>query len=215
MEDFFAFGRTDTANMMTFISSLGLTLGKHRAVDFGCGLGRSTQALVSYFDEVYGVDIAPSILTLARAYNQHPDKCRYILNSTNDLAMFEDNSIDFACSFATLQHVEPRVSAKYIKEFLRILVPGGVLLFNLPSVPERTGKGFLLGLMPNRVINLYRKRKYGRKTYSIPQRHTIEIIERTGGTVMACRRDHVNTISDHWVTVEYCVSKQTRMSRTE
>lgn len=207
IEEYFAFGRDQTADMMQFLSSIGVRLGSGRAVDFGCGIGRSTQALAAYFDEVHGVDIAPSILDLARSYNQHPDKCTYVLNASNDLLMFQDNSVDFVCSFGTLQHVTPPMLQKYIREFLRILRPGGVLLFNLPSVPQRTGKGLLMTLTPTWVINAYRRRKYGRETYALRQRKAIQLIEAAGGKVIDTRLDHIHNFADYWTSIQYCVVK--------
>ncbi|WP_447603640.1 class I SAM-dependent methyltransferase [Nitrospira sp. Nam80] len=207
IDEYFAFGKTQTGEMMSFLTSLGICLGSRRAVDFGCGLGRSTQALSEYFEEVHGIDIAPSILELARAYNQHPQKCRYVLNGTDDLMMFEDRSVDFICSFGTLQHVAPRIFEKYIREFMRILVPDGVLLFNMPSVPKKTVKGLILGLTPTWVINLYRRNKYGRETYPIRQEEVIRIIKAAEGTVVDSRIEEVHNFADYWTSIQYCVKK--------
>ncbi len=58
--------------------SLGVTIPHGKALDFGCGVGRVTQALAQYFDEVYGVDFRdacfeelsdiPMVPTLARSF---------------------------------------------------------------------------------------------------------------------------------------------------
>ena len=76
IDDLFAFGLRETEEFMSYVDSLGIKVERKRALDFGCGLGRTTQALVSYFDEVYGVDIAPSSIELANRYNRHGVRCK-------------------------------------------------------------------------------------------------------------------------------------------
>src|ERR1700682_912533 len=51
-----------------------------RHLDFGCGVGRLTQGPASYFASVRGVDIAPSMIELAKRHNRYPDVCHYDLN---------------------------------------------------------------------------------------------------------------------------------------
>ena len=43
------------------IARLGVDVGRERALDFGCGVGRVTQALCEYFTECTGIDIAPAV----------------------------------------------------------------------------------------------------------------------------------------------------------
>jgi len=135
VDEFFATGEREIDAVMEYIKFLGIAVSHRKALDFGCGIGRLTQALARYFDEVYGVDIAPSMVELAKKYNRYGDKCRYYLNETDDLKLFSDNSVHLIYTNITLQHMEPRYSKNYIKEFLRILAPQGVLIFQLISKP--------------------------------------------------------------------------------
>jgi SAM-dependent methyltransferase len=73
------------------------------------------------------------MLREAARHNRHPDRCTYHLNAAPDLALFADSTFSFAYSTLVLQHMEPRYSKRYIREFLRVLAPGGVLVFQLPS----------------------------------------------------------------------------------
>ncbi len=68
-EEFFEIGKQEIKDVMQYVEKLGLFQQRGRALDFGCGVGRLTQALASYFDEVVGVDIAPSMVMLAKQYN--------------------------------------------------------------------------------------------------------------------------------------------------
>lgn len=123
----------EVQGVMEYVLSLGINLPRRKALDFGCGVGRVTHALACYFDEVYAVDISPTMIDLARQLNRHGLKCKYYINEKDDLRLFNDDTFDFIYSTLTLQHMKPRYSRAYIKEFLRILVPNGLLVFQQPS----------------------------------------------------------------------------------
>ena len=132
-EEFFQHGEEEVSSVLQYIDSLQVNKPYRRALDFGCGAGRITQALCEYFEECYGVDIALSMIELANQYNRYKSKCRYFLNEREDLRLFEDNFFDFIYSNIVLQHMKPEYSRNYIKEFLRILTPGGLAIFQIPS----------------------------------------------------------------------------------
>ena len=138
LDEFFAHGRNEIRTYFKFIDSLGISFPRKKALDFGCGAGRVTQALVEYFEEVSGVDISSSMIELASRYNRYGQRCKYFHNPYGDLNLFADNSFDFIYSYITLQHMEPQFALQYIKEFLRVLNPRGLLVFQLPSA-KHTG----------------------------------------------------------------------------
>jgi SAM-dependent methyltransferase len=116
-------------------SELNFDIRRGAALDFGCGVGRLTQALCRHFERAVGVDIAPSMIRLANQFNRFGDRCRYCLNEANDLRLFADDSFDFIYSNLVLQHMQPDYSKNYIKEFVRVLAPGGIAFFQLPGLP--------------------------------------------------------------------------------
>lgn len=132
-EAFFQKGELEIAEQLTHVASLGVSLRTGRALDFGCGIGRLTQALCLHFDECHGVDIAPSMIEKAREFNKHGNRCQYHVNDKDDLALFADNTFDFIYSVIVLQHMRPEYARRYIQEFLRVLAPGGMLIFQIPS----------------------------------------------------------------------------------
>lgn len=132
-EEFFELGRQEIAGVMEYVQKLGLLQQLGRALDFGCGVGRLTQALASYFDEVVGIDIAPSMVKLAKQYNRFGARCTYRVNDQDNLRLFPDQEFHFIYSNIVLQHMKPEYAKSYIKEFLRVLKPEGVLIFQLPS----------------------------------------------------------------------------------
>jgi SAM-dependent methyltransferase len=132
-EAFFETGRDEVAELLEHVQRLGVPRHWRRALDFGCGAGRLTQALGDRFDSVLGVDVAPSMIDLARAHNRHGARCTYEVNDRPDLSRWPDGAFDLIYTSRVLQHIEPRYSVAYLREFLRLLAPGGVLSFDLPS----------------------------------------------------------------------------------
>ncbi|MGZ5380688.1 MAG: class I SAM-dependent methyltransferase, partial [Thermoanaerobaculia bacterium] len=74
---FFATGRAEIAGVMIDLERLSLPKTRERCLDFGCGVGRLTQALAERFARCDGVDIAPSMLETARRLNRHGDRVAY------------------------------------------------------------------------------------------------------------------------------------------
>jgi SAM-dependent methyltransferase len=132
-DEFFQTGAREIDAVVEYVKSLPVDPSWRRGLDFGCGVGRLTQAIGRHVDEVVGVDIAPSMVDLAREHNALGDRCSYHVNDHPDLRLFEDDSFDFIYSTIVLQHIAPEYSRGYIREFVRVLAPGGVALFDVPS----------------------------------------------------------------------------------
>src|ERR1700722_8543946 len=131
-DEFFASGEREISVAMEKLRELGVSFYSGIALDFGCGAGRLTQALARRFQSVYGVDIAPSLIEQAKRLSRS-EKCHYLINGRDDLRIFPPEFFDFVYTSTALQYMEPHYSTKYIGEFLRILRPGGVLVFDLPE----------------------------------------------------------------------------------
>jgi SAM-dependent methyltransferase len=134
---FFATGRAIVAHVLDHATAEGLDVARGSAFDFGCGVGRLSQALAEVFETVAGADIAPAMLDHARRYNRHGDRVTYFLNERPDLSQWQTSSFDLVLSEITLQHMEPRYFSSYIAEFLRIARPGGLVVFQLPNRRRR------------------------------------------------------------------------------
>ncbi|HWA10207.1 MAG TPA: class I SAM-dependent methyltransferase [Opitutaceae bacterium] len=138
IDEFFATGRRVVDNELAHLREHYPALRRQRALDFGCGVGRLTQALANHFDTVTGADISTAMLALAREHNRQGARVSYVHNTRPDLSIFPDASFDFVCSLITLQHIPPVHARTYIAEFLRVCAPGGAVLFQMPRrLPPR------------------------------------------------------------------------------
>lgn len=134
IDEFFARGRADVeAALQRLREILPDWRAQGHALDFGCGVGRLTQALAARFDQVTGLDIAAEMLALARRHNSRGDRVAFIENRAPDLRQFADGSFTFVLSLITLQHVEPVYSRRYLQEFVRVCAPGGCIIVQIPA----------------------------------------------------------------------------------
>jgi ubiquinone/menaquinone biosynthesis C-methylase UbiE len=131
--EFFATGRKQVDEQMSLVRGLAGAPNGGRMLDFGCGVGRLTQAFCRHFDECDGVDVAGSMIEQAVRLNRYGDRCRYHVNASQDLRLFPENTFDFVYTSAVLQHMAPIYAKSYIREFLRVLKPEGMASFELPS----------------------------------------------------------------------------------
>ena len=132
--EFFATGTRDVAALMDTAQSLGLPKQWEKALDFGCGVGRLTRALAEHFGQCVGVDISAPMLAQAEELNQACDRCRFVLNTAEDLRDFQSASFDLVYTRYVLQHLPSGAMVRsYLDEFMRVLRPGGLLVFQLPN----------------------------------------------------------------------------------
>jgi ubiquinone/menaquinone biosynthesis C-methylase UbiE len=231
-EEFFRSGTDEISAVVEYVASLRPAFKRDRALDFGCGVGRLTQSLAGHFVETYGVDIAASMLSLAEQFNRHGTRVKYVLNQKNDLTIFSDNSFDFVYSNIVLQHMEPQYALNYIKEFIRIIAPGGLILFHLPSesvslenttFPKGEIKNSFLQLTPNihkvyrrtqsifrwyafRVASMFpRLREPEMEMYGVPRKEVEHLLEASAAILLDVRES--KSAGPTWKGFQYCVSK--------
>jgi ubiquinone/menaquinone biosynthesis C-methylase UbiE len=188
-EEFFHHGREEVAGVVSYLDGLGIDIRGRRVLDFGSGAGRLTQALADYAEEVVGVDIAASMVAAARSHNRHGRRVRYVVNARPDLALFDDASFDLAYSNITLQHIPPRYARAYIREFFRVVRPGGHVLFQMrsgPSIEPGSLRALLYRLNREHLRHLIQRLR-GRAPYEIhfmARAHVEEVIAEAGGRVV-------------------------------
>lgn len=191
LDEFFHTGELDIAAALAAIRARYPQLARGRALDFGCGVGRLTQALALEFDHVTGVDLAADMLVHARKHNRRGDRVTYVHNPAADLACFADGSFDLVLSLITLQHVAPEYSRRYLAEFVRLCAPGGVAYFQMPShrlnarpprlslYPPTLAKKFF------RWVNGFTVMNAAMEMHVVPRDEVVALLRAAGGEILA------------------------------
>lgn len=132
-EEFYAGGRRKVGKLMERLDALGVPARSARALDFGCGAGRLTLPLADHFDAVVGIDIAPSMLALARMRAARRPGIEFKLDETGDQSLLAGESFDLVYSGLVLQHQASVAAALACLERLCAAVgPGGALVVQIP-----------------------------------------------------------------------------------
>lgn len=104
-----------------------------RAVDFGCGTGRSTRFLKKLGYEVVGVDASRPMLAMARARDPEGD---YRLVSGDDLGTLPAHAADLVLAAFTFDNIPTFAQKVALFRALRRLIHGEGRIVNLVSSPE-------------------------------------------------------------------------------
>jgi SAM-dependent methyltransferase len=210
-DEFLRTGESAIENLLRRVAAQGIEIRRGKALDFGCGVGRLTQALGLHFEECVGVDIAPSMIRLAREHNRRGAHCRYELNTHPDLRLFADNTFDFVFSTLVLQHMRPDYAKRYITELIRILAPGGCLVFSLPSQSRTSwgNAGRMLGRLywwsQDLLAALGVRTSPRFEMHGIPRPAVLNLIARSGGKLSAALAD--SAAGPAWISYSYFVTK--------
>jgi len=103
-----------------------------RALDFGCGTGRSTRFLRTLGFEVTGIDISEEMLRIARAIDLSGD---YRLVPGDDLGQFAPESFDLVLCAFPFDNIPQAIKARIFSGLTRLLAKSGTIV-NLVSSPE-------------------------------------------------------------------------------
>ena len=205
-DDFFATGRQDVKAALEKLRELGVKLDFNRALDFGCGVGRLSQALGEHFDRVDGVDVSASMIEHARALNRRPEKVTYHLNVKEDLSDFPSHTYSFIFSVISLQHIPPTFQKKYIVEFMRLLKPQGTAFFQ--TIHSHGWRS----LVPHAAADAYRKIRSKGKAfiplYAIPAKYVSLAAERNSCVITKHECSPYHGHESRYVCDHYVVTKQ-------
>ena len=205
-DDFFETGRQQIKQTLSELDTAGISVVHGKALDFGCGIGRLTQALSEHFESVDGVDISTSMIGNAQKLNRFSGRAIYHLNVRNDLSLFPSNQYDFIFSWIVLQHMPRALQRNYIVDFFHLLKPGGVAYFQTIHT-----QGWRSGV-PDWAADLYRKLKHKGKPfiplYGIPVECVRKIFKNAGGIVEKYESGSFTDRPTRFRSDIYCVRKQ-------
>ncbi|PSK92953.1 methyltransferase family protein [Murinocardiopsis flavida] len=205
--EFLETGRTEIDAAVAWLDRLGVRPATERALDFGCGAGRLSIALTDHFAEVVGIDIAEPMLVHARRLDC-AGQVRYLHNTRPDLACLQTGTIDFCYSNLVLQHMPPELAAGYLREFLRVLRPGGAVVVGIPDLYRRSAVGLLSRFTPRPLARLVQRHVLG---YPAPMRmHTmpgdaVRALAAANGARVVAAEEFDN--DPHWRHMRYVIVK--------
>ena len=199
-EEFFSFGEVEIAAVVAHADSLVPHLARTSALDFGCGVGRLTQALARRFTTVVGVDISATMLELAREYDEK-ENCQFQLNERDDLSIFDSDTFDLVYSSITLQHIPLVAAQRYIAEFVRVVRPGGLIVFQIPS--RRVG---LAAQLKERVPSFIRSLRWsGIEVHGVRRPNVEETLRTAGASILKIEPDA--SVGPSWESFRYSATK--------
>lgn len=205
--EFFATGEREIADLMAYLDRIAPHLGRERALDFGCAIGRLTRPLAARFAHVTGVDISPAMVEAARSYAESlpplKGSCEYLVNSAAKLDSVSDGSYDLVYSSITLQHMPWTQAVIYLQEFVRVLRPGGVGVFQLPARRRQTLRARLSRLLP---ASLRAKRHSGIEMHGTPRGEVLRALAMAGAEVIDIQRDTL--AGPEWESFRYAMTRR-------
>jgi SAM-dependent methyltransferase len=96
-----------------------------RALDFGCGTGRSTRLLQKFGFNVTGVDISEDMLRIARTADPGGD---YRLVPGDNLSEFAVGTFDLVLSAFTFDNIPGAAKAGIFRDLRSLLAPNGAIV---------------------------------------------------------------------------------------
>lgn len=133
LQEFMRTGEREIALLYHKLAQMKQTIPEGLVLDFGCGVGRLTQALGRRRDQVIGADISPAMIEIAERLNHYPGRVRYVSTVTSGLDEWSKDSFALIYSSIVLQHVEPDLSVAYLCDFFKLVRQDGFIVFQLPS----------------------------------------------------------------------------------
>lgn len=190
LEEFLAGGRAIAQRALEFA---GDGLGRGRALEIGCGMGRTAIALAESFERVDGIDIAPTMIERAQAIGLPPNV--HVAVTPGDGRLDHgDEEFDLIFSHLVLQHVPAEeVVARYLAETARVLRPGGKALLQFDSRPPGIAAR-LLHALPDPLLPR-RHRRHMRRVRRSPGRLDRLVVD--AGLVP--ERELGRGTTDHWL----------------
>lgn len=210
VDEFYATGTTEVARTLARARELGLLSGRGTALDFGCGVGRLSAALSTEVDQVVSVDISPPMIAEAKRQGRCGPNVTFVLNEQPDLSFQRSGTIDLVYSSLVLQHLPLDLAAGYLREFARVLRPGGAAILQVATRPTRSVRGVLMRTLPPTILGWAQRFVLG---YPAPMRMTAmprSAVDRallgSGLTIVEAVEETV--YGGHWITTRYYLCRE-------
>ncbi len=127
-------------------------------LDVGCGTGSHLELYQRYRCDLYGIDLSPSMLGIAR--ERLGDTAQLDLGDATDMP-YQDGKFDLVISMLSLHEMPPQTRSGVLDEIERVLKPDGrILLIDFHTGPYRPLQGWV-----SKTIILFSELAAGREHF--------------------------------------------------
>lgn len=155
----------------------GADLGHLRLLDVGCGGGVLAEEFARLGCQVTGIDISAESLDVARAHVRTEGlSIDYRLGSATEL-QFDGSSFEVVSCCDVLEHIPDW--ERVIAEVARVLVPGGLFLFDTINRTPKSKSTFIFGLQDFSYTKLFPKDTHVWEMFITPDELT-DMLEKYG-----------------------------------
>lgn len=209
-QDFLTTGTQEISDVFDLLMANQVSVARREsALDFGCGPGRLTLALLNVFDRTVGLDVSPSMLEEARRLTvNYQDKCEFLQSEPDTISVIGDRRFDFIYSNHVLQHIPTQTAKKIIQQLCKALNDKGLLVFRVPYKRRLTLGKVVDFLSPAVLQGVIYKVRFGdrprMRMYALPVNEVEELIVQSN-----CKMELMSFSdgSERWPTCLYAVRK--------
>jgi len=114
---------------LPFVKPLQTICPQSTAFDLGCGRGEWLELLTEEGFKAKGVDLDPGMLAACKALGLNVE----VEDAIVALNTLPDESVSIVSAFHVIEHIDFDNLMALVKQAFRVLVPGGVLIFETPN----------------------------------------------------------------------------------
>lgn len=165
-EEFITIGKTCAADIHNAVLKVGRDLGSFtRALDFGCGCGRTLVHMRSLAPaaQIDGIDIDAQAIEWCR---QNLKFASFKVGKETPPMDYAADTFDFIYVISVFTHLDEDYQFRWLEELRRIAKPGAVLVLTVNGLAGNGDKGFVFersyeeGLFPAWYQNTYHSKDY-------------------------------------------------------
>ena len=138
--EFLASGQVIVDELVGQLTAAGVELPVGSALDFGCGVGCDVCPHAPFRRCPRRRQLEPMVAEARELATRLDRQPTFHLNHEPNLRLFDYGRFAFVLSIVVLQHMPQEIALGYVREFLRVLRPGGIAVFQIPEAhgtPER------------------------------------------------------------------------------